>query len=117
MIEIDRASYTPPFEQLRMQLVEHIRTGQVRPGQRLPTVRKLAGDLELAPNTVARTYRLLEADGLVETKGRNGTIVRPQGDAAQQEAQAAAQAYAAKVQQLGVSASDALRFVNTALKL
>lgn len=39
-------------------------------------MRRLAADLSLAPNTVARTYRELEAAGVVETRGRNGTIVR-----------------------------------------
>lgn len=116
MIRIDPDSFTPPFEQLRLQLIEEIRIGRAPAGQRLPTVRKLAEDLGLAPNTVARAYRELEASGHVETRGRNGTIVRPQGDAAEREAQAAALAYAERVKELGVPASAALGFVTRALR-
>jgi DNA-binding transcriptional regulator YhcF (GntR family) len=116
VIEIDPRSAVPPFEQLRVQLVEQIRTGRLRPGQRLPTVRKLAADLGLAPNTVARTYRELEADGHVDTQGRNGTVVRPQGDPADQQVKAAALSYAAEVKRLGVPTADALRFVQAALR-
>jgi DNA-binding transcriptional MocR family regulator len=45
------------------------------PGTRLPPVRRLAGDLGLAPNTIARAYRELERDGYIETGGRHGTYV------------------------------------------
>lgn len=116
MIEIDGASRLPPFEQLRVQLVDQIQGGHLRPGQRLPTVRKLAGDLGLAPNTVARTYRELEAEGLVETRGRNGTVVRAQGDAAERAARAAARDYAETVRRLRLRADVALRLVEVALE-
>lgn len=68
----------PPYEQMRAQIAEQIASGELEPGTRLPTVRRLAGDLRLAPNTVARAYRELEAAGLVRTDGRNGTVVAPQ---------------------------------------
>ena len=48
MIVIDPASPTPPFEQLRAQYVAAIASGELPPGSRLPTVRRLAGDLGLA---------------------------------------------------------------------
>lgn len=115
MITLDPRSATPPFEQLRVQIAEQVRSGALSAGVRLPTVRRLAEDLGIAPNTVARAYRELEADGLVETRGRNGTIVRPQGDAAEQQAQDAARVYAERVAKLGISPADALRFVTGAL--
>ena len=93
MITIDTSSATPPFEQLRVQLVAEIASGELAGGARLPTVRKLAEDLGLAPNTVARTYRELEADGFIATRGRNGSFVTPQGDPAHQQAQEAARAF------------------------
>lgn len=77
MVRIDPASGVPPYEQLRGQLVAQIANGELSPGTRLPPVRRLANDLGLAPNTVARTYRELEASGFVRTAGRNGTIVLP----------------------------------------
>ena len=74
-VQIDPSSTVPPFEQLRSQLEAGIASGELRAGQRLPTVRKLAVDLGLAPNTVARSYRELEQAGLLETNGRQGTRV------------------------------------------
>lgn len=74
-IAIDEESAVPPFEQIRAQLEQAITMGAIGPGARLPTVRQLAHDLGLAPNTVARSYRALEGAGLIETHGRRGTTV------------------------------------------
>jgi DNA-binding transcriptional regulator YhcF (GntR family) len=52
-----------------------IHRGSIGPGARLPTVRALADQLDLAPNTVAKAYRRLEEDGLIEARGRRGTFV------------------------------------------
>ncbi|KHK95991.1 hypothetical protein LK09_16620 [Microbacterium mangrovi] len=76
-LTIDPESSAPPFEQLRAQLTGQIESGQLAEGAKLPPVRRLAEDLGLAANTVARTYRELEAAGLVVTSGRNGTTVAP----------------------------------------
>jgi GntR family transcriptional regulator len=65
----------PPYEQLRRQLAYLISSGSLRPGQRLPPLRQLAGDLGLAVGTVARTYRELEADGLISSRRGGGTRV------------------------------------------
>lgn len=74
-LQVDLLSPTPPYEQVRRQVAAHVSAGTVRPGQRLPTVRELAGRLGLSPNTVARAYRELERDGLVTTRRRVGTVV------------------------------------------
>jgi DNA-binding transcriptional regulator YhcF (GntR family) len=65
----------PPYEQLRRQLAYLISSGALEPGQRLPPLRQLAGDLGLAVGTVARTYRELEASGLISTRRGGGTRV------------------------------------------
>ncbi len=75
ILSIDPGASTPAYEQIRDQVVAAAAAGTLRPGTRLPTVRQLAGDLGLAANTVARAYRVLEAEGHVATRGRNGTIV------------------------------------------
>lgn len=75
MLTIDPRSPEPPYEQVRRQLAEQIELGDLPAGTKLPPVRRLADDLGLAPNTVARTYRELESAGLVVTSGRNGTQV------------------------------------------
>ena len=112
---VDLRSAVPPFEQVRAQVVEQVRSGELGPDARLPTVRRLAGDLGLAPNTVARAYRELEAAGIVVTRGRHGTFVAPASDAVAREAGAAAQAFAATVRRLGVPAAEALALVETSL--
>ena len=116
MISVDPRSAVPPFEQLRVQLREQVTSGELAAGAKLPTVRGLADSLGIAPNTVARAYRELEADGILETRGRNGTFVSAQGDATAQQAQQAARAYAERIRQLGVGPDDALAWVTAALR-
>ena len=117
MIAIDATSATPPFEQLRAGIRSAVASGELAAGDRLPPVRTLAADLGIAPNTVARAYRELEADGFIETRGRNGSFVAPQGDPTLQQAQQAARAYADRIAQLGVPAPDALALIRAALHL
>jgi DNA-binding transcriptional regulator YhcF (GntR family) len=117
VIAIDAASPTPPFEQLRAGLAEKIRGGEIAPGERLPTVRRLADDLGLAVNTVARTYRELEAEGLVETRGRNGTVVSWSPDSGTRELEQAAAAFASRARSLGVAPQEARLLIDRALGL
>lgn len=135
MLVVDPRSPEPPFAQLHRQVAEQVVRGELRPGDRLPTVRRLAGDLGIAPNTVARAYRELEADGLIEGRGRAGTFVsRPHAvgadgatgadgteraelrDEALAAARLAAESYAREVRALGVSNADALVLVRGALR-
>lgn len=74
-IVVDPSSPEPPFEQVRRQIAAAASAGTLDPGHKLPTVRQLAADLGLAVNTVARAYRELESDHLIETHGRRGTFV------------------------------------------
>lgn len=119
MLRIDPDSPEPPFAQLRAQLTAQITAGALQPGDRLATVRRLAGDLEIAPNTVARAYRELEADGLIVGRGRAGTFVtdpaaeRTGGDHA--AAARAADTYAQAVRSLGIDPREAVTLVRQAL--
>ncbi|MFD7441067.1 GntR family transcriptional regulator [Streptomyces sp. NPDC059909] len=115
-IVIDTHSATAPYEQLRAQISEQARSGALPVGYKLPTVRGLAEELGLAANTVAKAYRALEGDGVIETRGRNGTFVAAAGDAAERRAASAAQAYAEQVHRLGLSRADALSTVQDALR-
>lgn len=84
IITVDPADREPPYQQIRVQVLAAIAAGALTADTRLPTIRQLAADLGLAPNTVARAYRELEADGAIETRGRKGTFVRvPAVEAAQ----------------------------------
>jgi len=116
MIALDPRSPVPPFEQLRLQLLAQVASGELPEGSRLPTVRRLAEDLGIAPNTVARTYRELEADGAIETRGRHGSFVTTGGDAAEQQGQRAAREFAERIRQLKLPADDALAWAAAALQ-
>jgi GntR family transcriptional regulator len=111
-LRVDPRAGKPLFDQLRSQLIEGIRTGTLPPGTRLPTVRELAGQLSLAANTVARTYRELESAGVVETRGRFGTFVA-RVDPADAAMAAAAQAYLSTARSLGLGKAEALRYLDT----
>jgi len=105
-----------PYEQVRAQIAEQARSGALPVGYRLPTVRGLAESLGLAPNTVAKAYRALETDGVIETRGRNGTFVAAAGSAAEREAAGAAAGYAERVHRLGLTEAEALAAVREALR-
>ncbi|MEZ5383557.1 MAG: GntR family transcriptional regulator [Microthrixaceae bacterium] len=87
IITVDPAAEEAPYAQVRGQVLEAIATGSLLPNTRLPTIRQLAGDLGLANNTVARAYRELLADGVIESRGRRGTFVRAEGIAVVADAQ------------------------------
>lgn len=115
-LKIRMGGSAPPYEQVRAQISEQARSGVLPVGYRLPTVRGLAESLGLAANTVAKAYRALEADGVIETRGRNGTFVAAAGSAAEREAAAAASAYAERVRRLGLGEEEALAAVRDALR-
>jgi DNA-binding transcriptional regulator YhcF (GntR family) len=112
---IDPGSPVPPFEQLRQQVTEAAASGALTAGTRLPPVRQLATDLGLAANTVARTYRELETDGVIETRGRNGSFIAA-GESPRQHAEVAASEYVAAVRRLGLADADALALIERALR-
>ncbi len=65
----------PIYQQIVDQIQYRIMSGQLRAGDELPTIRGLAEDLRVNPNTVARAYRELENEGLVEKRRTTGTFV------------------------------------------
>lgn len=74
-IQLDLKSGVPFYRQIVDQVRSAIATSQVEAGDRLPTVRQLAVDLSINPNTVSRAYTELELTGLVETHMGSGTFV------------------------------------------
>jgi DNA-binding transcriptional regulator YhcF (GntR family) len=124
IVEVDEASPVPPYEQVRAQIAAMIGSGTLRAATRLPPIRQLAADLGLATNTIARSYRELEAAGLVVSRVRTGTVVaeRAPGTAAQTAAAdirrlltEAARGYAATTRRLGIPDGDALAAVTAEL--
>ena len=120
-LRVDLSSPVPPYEQVRAQIAGLIAAGGLRPDDRLPSVRQLAADLGLAGGTIARAYRELDQAGLVEGRGRHGTVVRhaPNLDAEQQDRQrelaAAADKLASLARRLGLSDDAALAALRVAL--
>ena len=80
-IQIDNNLSTPLFKQLMDQIKKAVMDGLLKPDDPLPSIRQLANDLELNHNTVAKAYRLLERDSVIQTKGYRGTSIH--GDAIQ----------------------------------
>lgn len=114
-IAIAASSSVPPFEQLRGQLARQIQDRTLAVGTRLPTVRRLAVDLGLAVNTVARAYRELEEAGLIETRGRAGSFVSAAGEQGRERARRVAAEYAAVIASVGIDTDEAIRIVQAAL--
>ncbi len=73
--KIDPSFSEPVYAQIVRQVREAVAVGRLKPGGRLPTVRDLALDLVLNPNTVAAAYREMERTGLVSTQRGRGTFV------------------------------------------
>lgn len=74
-IRLDPHDKAPPFEQIKAAIIGLVAAGELPEGFRMPPIRQLAGDLGVAPNTVARAYRELESDGFVRSRGRRGTTI------------------------------------------
>lgn len=123
IVEVDAQSPVPPYEQLRVQIATLAASGVLRGGDRLPTIRQLAGDLGLAAGTVARAYTELETTGVLTTQGRRGTFVvehpraNPSLSASERDRRLneAADVYALTAHQLGIDPKAAIRHVRAAL--
>jgi DNA-binding transcriptional regulator YhcF (GntR family) len=115
ILRVDQGSPVPPYEQVRHQVTALVLRGALVPGARLPSIRQLANDLGLAGGTVARAYRELEADGVVSTQGRNGTVVvGPPRAGPVPELLSAARVYVAKASEVGASVDHAINAVRIA---
>ena len=79
LIDIDDPA--PLFAQLVDQIKAAVQTGSLNPGDALPSIRQLAGDLEMNSKTVAKAFKLLERDRIIQTKGYRGTFVHPDAKA------------------------------------
>ena len=72
---LDNSSGVPVYRQLIDQVQAGIATGSLSVGHQIPTVRQVAVDLAINPNTVMRAYRELELGGLLETQQGTGTFI------------------------------------------
>jgi DNA-binding transcriptional regulator YhcF (GntR family) len=116
-LRLDATSQVAPYLQIREGIRDRILDGRLPVGARLPAVRALAEELKVAAGTVARAYKELESDELLQTNGRHGTTVAPSGDAVAHQTVAAAQQFAARIVELRADPVAALAAARTALGL
>ena len=75
LIEVDLSSDEPIYRQIRAQIVRGVATGELKPGDALPSVRSLAGDLSVNMHTVNKAYAVLRDEGYVAIRGRSGAYI------------------------------------------
>ena len=76
VLRLNLSSGVPVYLQLIEQVKHAIETGAIRAGEQLPSVRQMAEDLGINPNTVARAYRELEHEGIIELRHGSGAFIR-----------------------------------------
>ena len=76
--QLDLRSGVPVYRQIMDQVLGAMASGRLASGDQLPTVRQLAVDLSINPNTVIRAYRELEIRGFLDTHQGSGTFITPQ---------------------------------------
>lgn len=118
-VSVDVTSPTPAYEQIRAQLTALANSGALPVGTRLPPIRQLAQDLELAPGTVAKAYALLERSGVASTHRRRGTMIADRAELAEgerrRELDKAASVFAQTIRLLNVEPDVARAAIETAL--
>jgi DNA-binding transcriptional regulator YhcF (GntR family) len=115
-LTVDPRAAVAPFEQIRSQLAALIDSGALAEGERLPTVRGLAAELGVAVNTVARAYREMEAEGLVVTASRAGTVVAPGAQREEVALERSAAAFAERAALSRLSENEAVELVRQAFR-
>lgn len=111
MLSINYKDPRPIYEQVRDALRQLILSGAIAPGEKLPSVRELAASLAINPNTIQRSYRELEALGLINTVPGKGAFAATDGAAAHRRTHELYQQLSAAVQELkllGIQRSDVI---------
>jgi GntR family transcriptional regulator len=118
VFRLNPSSGIPIYLQLMEQVKHAIETGAMRPGEQLPTIRKLAEDLVMNPNTVARAYRELEHEGVVELRHGSGAFINQGMESrvkVSRKAQAVVQAAIERLSALGLTEEEIRRLVENDL--
>ena len=115
-LAVDVSSPVPAYEQIRAQIESMAQSGLLEAHTRLPAIRQLARDLELAPGTIVKAFRELEIAGTIITQGRRGSRIAARSTMNQSQrlaaARAAAQTFVDTTRQLGVDPLEALSLLN-----
>ena len=119
IIQIDTTASSPIYEQLRNQIVLGIASGQLTPGEDLPSVRRLAADLGINFHTVNKSYAMLSDEGYIQMDRRRGAIIaqmQPAHDKFAQELAERLKLAAAEAICHGINESEYLHMCNLAYK-
>lgn len=76
LLRLDFSSDIPIYQQIRNQVVTAIASGQLKPGEKLPTIRALAEEAGINMMTASKAYQLLKSEGYITTGRRDGATVR-----------------------------------------
>lgn len=75
-ILIDEGLKTPIYQQIIDQVKKAVAEGELTPGVQLPSIRQIANDADVNPNTVAKAFKILERDEVIESKGYKGSFIK-----------------------------------------
>ena len=112
MITINYRDPRPIYEQIQTELRRLMLTGVLPPGSRLPSVRELAGQLAINPNTIQRAYSELEAEGYIYSVAGKGSFAAASGGERQRRIRELTQQLAPVLEELktlGCTQEDLLR--------
>jgi GntR family transcriptional regulator len=115
---LNPSSGVPLYLQLMEQVKHAVDTGAVRPGDQLPTIRALAQELVMNPNTVVRAYRELEHEGVVELRHGLGAFIGESVESrgkSMRKAQAIVQAAVDRLRSLGLTEAEMRRLFESEL--
>ena len=109
-------SETPLYLQLRNQVVLSISAGELKPGDRLPTIRALSDESGINMMTISKAYQLLKSEGYVRTDRRSGTVIAPESRNPQPEALQKLRLALAELRLQGLKDAEILDFCRNYLK-
>ena len=118
LMRVNQSSGVPLYVQLIEQIKHAVETGAIEAGEQLPTIRKMAEDLVMNPNTVARAYRELEREGIIDLKHGSGAYIAdalPSRSKIIRKAQAVVQAAVGRLVESGLKEDEIRRLVESEL--
>ena len=120
--DVEFTTHVPIYIQLSEQVKHAIASGELKPGDQLPTVRQLAADLRVNFNTIARAYRALDEEGIISTQHGRGTFIlepsseRKSAALRREDLEALTEHFLVEVGKLEFSADEVLELVGEKIK-
>ena len=114
MISLNYRDSKPIYEQIKIGFINMISSGVMSPGEKLSSVREMATQLAINPNTIQRAYRELEAEGFIYSVAGKGSFVSERGDIVESRKQELLQKFdelASQLKDCGVSAEELIKHI------